>query len=94
MCGKCKEFFKTKQDLQAHIAACSSDPNLAGDQALSDNVSLVDKLINLTLGHFHVLTAKCFPFSDSKSTFWSPHAYANRENEIDDCNFIEKDFIR
>lgn len=45
MCGKCKEFFKTKQDLQAHVAACSSDPNLAADQALSDNVRIKHRAI-------------------------------------------------
>jgi hypothetical protein len=40
MCSHCKDFFKTKQELQTHSLSCSKDDSLTTDQALSESVRL------------------------------------------------------
>lgn len=55
MCGTCKEFFKTKQDLQTHVAICSSDPELSGDQILSDNVRSLNAKTHVLNNYFNMI---------------------------------------
>lgn len=42
MCNICKDFYKTKLELQQHAEKCFVDGELSKDQLLSENVSLHD----------------------------------------------------
>lgn len=39
MCEVCKDFYKTKQDLQTHSLSCPLNGDLTNDQLLSENVT-------------------------------------------------------
>lgn len=38
MCEKCKDFYKTKQELMQHAQECKSQENLSKDEALNESV--------------------------------------------------------